>query len=174
MSNVFEIPVLETDRLVLRAFREETDFDAYAEFYESDVTRYYGGPLTREQSWRTIASMMGHWVLRGYGPWAIEEKATGDFCGIVGLYNPEGWPEREITWAIIESKQRRGFAKEAAERAKAYAVDQLGWTTIASCIAVDNVGSIKLAEKMGATLHDRLQHVHHGEMLIYRHVISTV
>ena len=166
---MFEIPVLETERLVLRAFNEETDFEAYAKFYESDVTRYYGGPLAREQSWRTIASMMGHWILRGYGPWAVEEKATGDFCGIVGLYNPEGWPEREITWAIIEPKQRRGFAKEAAERAKAYALTQLGWKTIASCIAVDNAGSIKLAEKMGATLHDRLQHVRHGDMLIYRH-----
>ena len=172
MSNMFEIPVLETDRLILRAFQEKTDFEPYASFYESEVTRYYGGPQTREQSWRTIASMMGHWVLRGYGPWAIEEKATGDFCGIVGLYNPEGWSEREITWAIFESKQRRGFAREAAERAKVYAMCQLGWKTIASCIAVENIGSIKLAAKMGAKLHDRLQHVRHGEMLIYRHAIT--
>lgn len=171
MTNAFEIPVLETNRLILRAFREETDFEAYAEFYQSDITRYYGGPLTREQSWRAIAAMMGHWILRGYGPWAVEEKETGDFCGIVGLYNPEGWPEREITWAIIEPKQRRGFAREAAERAKAYAIQDLGWTTIASCIARDNSGSIKLAEKMGATLHTRQQHVRHGEMLIYRHSI---
>ncbi|MHA7859257.1 MAG: GNAT family N-acetyltransferase [Henriciella sp.] len=171
MSGNIEIPVLETERLVMRAFREETDFEAYAAFYASDVTRYYGGPLTREQSWRTIASMMGHWILRGYGPWAVEEKATGDFCGIVGLYNPEAWPEREITWAIIEPKQRRGFATEAAERAKAYAIQVLNWRTVSSCIASGNQGSIRLAEKMGASLHGRLHHERHGEMLIYRHAM---
>ncbi|MEL6860106.1 MAG: GNAT family N-acetyltransferase [Pseudomonadota bacterium] len=164
-----EIPVLETDRLRLREFRPASDFEPYADFYASDGTRFYGGPLNREQAWRTIAAMMGHWVMRGYGPWAVEEKASGAFCGIVGLYNPEGWPEREITWAITEPKQRRGYALEAAICAKRYARDILGWDTAASCIAEGNLGSIALAEKMGATLYRRTAHSRHGQMLIYRH-----
>ena len=168
------IPTLETERLLLRAFRLETDFDAYAAFYESDITQYYGGPLNREQSWRTIASMMGHWLLRGYGPWAVEEKTSGAFCGLVGLYNPEGWPEREITWAIIEAKQRQGFAREAAQRAKRYARDELGWDSVASCIAAGNVASIELAKKMGAHLHRKAAHPRHGEMLIFRHDMTVV
>lgn len=172
MSYTLEIPTLETERLRLRSFRAETDFDAYAEFYESERTRFYGGPQNREQSWRTIAAMMGHWVLQGYGPWAVEEKQTGAFCGIVGLYNPEGWPEREITWAIIESKARRGYAFEAAVRSKRYARDVLNWQTVASCIALGNQGSISLAEKMGATLDRRIAHERHGEMLIYRHAMD--
>lgn len=171
MTGHFEIPTLSTERLRLRAFNLATDFDAYAEFYSSEATRYYGGPLTREQSWRTIASMMGHWILRGYGPWAVEEKTTGAFCGIVGLYNPEGWPEREITWAIVESKQRRGYAIEAAQRAKDYAREVLDWQMVASCIATENTGSIRLAEKMGATFHRRTPHPRHGEMLVYRHLM---
>ena len=44
--------------------------------------------------------MMGHWVIRGFGVWAVEEKATGDFCGIVGLWYPEGWPEREMQASV--------------------------------------------------------------------------
>ena len=169
MTYTLEIPILETERLWLREFRPATDFEAYADFYASERTRFYGGPLNRDQAWRTIASMMGHWVMRGYGPWALEEKSSGDFCGIVGLYNPEGWPEREITWAITEPKQRRGYAFEAAERAKAYARDELDWDTVASCIAAGNAGSIALAERMGARLHRRTSHERHGEMLVYRH-----
>ena len=172
MSELFEIPTLETERLKLRAFNVALDFEAYAEFYRSEKTRYYGGPLSRDQSWRTIASMMGHWIFRVFGPWAVEERETGEFCGIVGLYNPEGWPEREITWAIIESKQRRGYAMEAAQRAKNFARDSLKWESVASCIAAENTGSIKLAEKMGASLHRRTSTAKYGEMLVFRHAMD--
>ncbi|MCL4161176.1 UNVERIFIED_CONTAM: hypothetical protein GTU68_057524, partial [Idotea baltica] len=110
------IPIIETERLILREFRCDSDFEAYAHFYASDLTRHYGGPLDRSSAWRAAAAMMGHWVIRGYGAWALEEKSTTDFCGIVGLWYPEGWPEREITWAIVESKQGKGFAAEAAVR----------------------------------------------------------
>ena len=111
-----QIPVIETERLVLRAFRDDTDFEPYADFYASDLTKYYGGPLDRSAAWRAAAAMMGHWVIRGYGAWAVEEKSSGDFCGVVGLWFPEGWPEREITWAIVEHKQGLGIAAEAAIR----------------------------------------------------------
>ena len=113
----FEIPTLETKRLIFRAFREDTDFEPYAAFYATEQTKYYGGPLERSLAWRAAPAMMGHWVIRGFGPWAIEEKATGDFCGMVGLWDPEGWPAREITWSIVTGKQGQGFAYEAAVRA---------------------------------------------------------
>ena len=140
------IPVIETDRLRLRAFNHDTDFEAYAAFCASDIAQYYVGPLTRELAWRAASTMMGHWIIRGYGPWAVEEKSTGDFCGMVGLWNPEAWPAPEITWAIIESKQKRGIAAEAAIRARTYAYDTLQWSRFFSCIAENNAPSIALAE----------------------------
>ena len=142
---VLHIPVLETDRLIMRAFREETDFEAYAAFYASHQTKHYGGPLDRAGAWRAAAAMMGHWIIRGYGVWAVEEKSTGDFCGMVGLWYPEDWPEKEISWATMPSKQGQGIAAEAAIRAKRYAFETLGWTQAHSCIRAENVASIKLA-----------------------------
>ena len=76
-------PIIETERLLLREFRDSTDFEPYAEFYSSDLTKYYGGPFDRSAAWRAAAAMMGHRVIRGYGAWAVEEKSTGDICGIV-------------------------------------------------------------------------------------------
>ncbi len=163
------IPKIETPRLTLREFRDETDFEAYADFYSSENTRYYGGPLDRSAAWRAAAAMMGHWIIRGYGAWAVEEKATKDFCGIVGLWNPEGWPKPEITWAIVEPKQGSGFAMEAAIRSKQYAYETLGWDSVYSCISEQNMASISLAKKLGATLDYELEHETKGKILVYRH-----
>jgi len=164
-----KIPVIETGRLTLREFRESTDFEPYAAFYSSEITKYYGGPLDRAKAWRAAAAMMGHWVIRGYGAWAVEEKATGDFCGIVGLWNPEGWPAREITWAIVENKQGLGIAIEAAEISKRYAYETLGWEDVYSCISAENIASIRLAEKLGALLDFEVQDEMRGRMVVYRH-----
>lgn len=166
---MIKIPVLETRRLILREFRQNTDFEPYAAFYSSEITKYYGGPLNRATAWRAAASMMGHWVIRGYGAWAVEEKATGEFCGMVGLWNPEGWPAREITWAIVENKQGLGIAVEAAEVSKKYAYETLRWEDVYSCISADNIASIRLAEKLGAVLDREIHDETRGKMVIYRH-----
>ena len=164
-----KIPVIETERLILREFRERTDFESYAAFYSSDLTKYYGGPLNRALAWRAAAAMMGHWVIKGYGAWSVEEKSSGDFCGIVGLWNPEGWPEREITWAIVEHKQGMGIAVEAAIRSKKYAYETLGWDTVYSCISAENSASIHLAEKLGATVDREVKHETRGNIIVYLH-----
>lgn len=164
-----QIPIIETERLLMREFRDSTDFESYAEFYASDLTKHYGGPLDRSAAWRAVAAMMGHWVIKGYGAWAVEEKSSGDFCGIVGLWFPEGWPEREITWAIVEHKQGMGFAAEAALRSRTYAYQTLGWDSVFSCISTNNVASIGLAEKLGATLDREVSSETRGRIKIYRH-----
>ncbi|MEN0040049.1 MAG: GNAT family N-acetyltransferase [Pseudomonadota bacterium] len=168
------IPTLETERLIFRAFDEERDFDPYAAFYATEETKFYGGPLDRSLAWRAAAAMMGHWIIRGFGTWAVEEKATGDFCGMVGLWQPEGWPEREITWCIVSDKQGRGFAYEGAVLARQYAHETLGWDAVYSCILGGNAPSIGLAEKLGATLDRTEQHPTRGKFLVYRHNHSTM
>ena len=82
-----QIPQLTTDRLLLRGFRPD-DFERYAEMMaDPDVSRHLmdGRPLTRAEAWRQLAMFAGHWVLRGYGLWAVEERATGEFLGRVGV-----------------------------------------------------------------------------------------
>src|SRR5687767_1250386 len=85
---------LETDRLILRMLRA-SDFDAYAEMHaDPAVMRYIGDgqPLARPMAWRSLATMIGHWSLRGYGLWAVEERSSGKLVGRIGFWNPEGWP----------------------------------------------------------------------------------
>ncbi|SMH50799.1 GNAT family N-acetyltransferase [Maritimibacter sp. HL-12] len=164
----FHIPTLETERLFLRALRED-DVAEETAFFASERSALVGGPLTRDQVWRVVAAMIGHWALRGFGFWALEEKASGRYLGRVGLWAPDGWPEPELGWTLMAHAEGRGFAREAALTARAFAYDHLGWTTAISLIAAGNTRSETLASRLDATLERAWLHPVHGAMNIWRH-----
>lgn len=159
---------LETDRLILRMFREG-DFEAYAKICaDPDVMRYLGDgkPLTRSEAWRQMAMILGHWQLRDYGLWAVEERATGQLIGRIGLFNPEGWPGFEIGWVLGKPHWGRGYATEGACRALDYAFTNMGRDHVISLIYPDNAASIRVAERIGETFEGRTQLFGH-EVLVY-------
>lgn len=142
---------IDTPRLRLRQL-VHSDFDAYASLCaDPEVMRYVGDgrPLSRGDAWRQLAMLVGHWSLRGYGMWAVEERASGAFVGRVGLHFPEGWPDREVGWALARRFWGRGYAFEAARAALAVAFESLQWERAISLIAPENVRSIRLAERLG-------------------------
>jgi RimJ/RimL family protein N-acetyltransferase len=143
--------LLNTPRLLLRPL-SEVDFDDYAALCsDAEVMRYVGdhGSLSREDAWRQFAMLVGHWTIRGYGMWALEERFSGAFVGRVGLHYPDGWPDREVAWALVRTYWGRGFAFEAATAVLRVAFDTLGWQRIISLIAPANLRSIRLAERLG-------------------------
>lgn len=149
-------PTIETDRLLLRPLRED-DIDAFAEMgQDPEVMKFLsvdGSLLTRADAWRQMAMFLGHWELRGFGTWAVEERATGAFVGRVGLHFPEGWPDRELGWTIARRFWGRGYASEAARASIAHAFGPLGWSHLVSLIHQDNQRSARLAERLGYHLH---------------------
>lgn len=147
-------PELETERLHLRPFRHE-DLDAFAAIHaDPEVMRYLGDgkAITRHEAWRSMAFLAGHWVLRGYGIWAVEERASGLLVGRVGLFYPEGWPGQEVGWTLARPYWGRGYAYEAARAAMAHAFEHLEWPRAISLIHPENKRSIALAERLGERL----------------------
>jgi len=162
-------PRLETERLVMRVFAPG-DVETFAGFYASEASAFVGGPEDRVATWRRIASYAGCWMLRGFGKFVVEEKASGQTVGIVGPWYPEGWPEPEIGWTILPAYQGRGYASEAAARAIAFAYQQLGWSTAISAIFPGNERSFKLANRLGARHQGATEIKPYGELEIYRHL----
>jgi RimJ/RimL family protein N-acetyltransferase len=135
VSLPLDIPALETERLRLRGWRAE-DHGPFTEFCGNEATaRFVGGLCGPDDAWRRMAGQIGHWVLRGFGSWAIEEKSSGSWVGYSGLWFPHGWPEPELMWGLAAHAHGRGYATEAARRGREYAYRQLGWKTLISCIA---------------------------------------
>lgn len=164
-----EWPELESERLRLRQFREE-DLDRLAEAYaDPQVAHFIGGVQERPDAWRRMAMFMGHWELRGYGFWAVEEKSSGSFAGSVGLWKPEGWPEVEVGYWLCSDMHGRGYATEAVLMSRQHAYEALGMTTLVSNIHPDNKASIAVAERCGAVLEGKGVLPKYGEHLIYRH-----
>src|SRR5580700_10028211 len=99
---IFKIPILTTDRLRLRAFKA-SDLDAYAAMQANpEVMRYLvtGRTSPPVEVWRTMATSLGAWALRGYGVWACEKIDDGAFVGTVGIFQPLDWPEPEIAYSL--------------------------------------------------------------------------
>ncbi|MGD1880699.1 MAG: GNAT family N-acetyltransferase [Paracoccaceae bacterium] len=168
MNVTFSAPQLETERLIPRAPQLD-DFDVFADFYASPRAHFVGGPLSRELTWRNLALEAGHWVLKGFGRWALVEKATHQTVGIVGLWHPEGFPENELGWDLFECATGKGYATEAAKAARNHAYNILGWTTLISMIDPENTPSMRVAERLGAAYDKDFTHERFGMMQIWRH-----
>src|SRR5215216_2035841 len=140
--------ILETANLILRMFCED-DFESYASICaDTEVTRYLGEgkALSREEAWRQMAMIVGHWQLRGYGIWAVEDRKRGKLAGRIGFFNPEGWPGFELGWVLGRDYWGRGYATEGARRALDYMFNEMGRDHVISLIHPENRGSIRVAE----------------------------
>jgi RimJ/RimL family protein N-acetyltransferase len=158
---------LETERLVMRMWRE-ADFEEYAELCaDAEVMRYIGGKIfDRTEAWRHMASMIGHWYLRGYGIWAVAEKDSQRLVGRIGCINPAGWPGFEVGWTLKKEFWGKGYATEGARRALKYAFNELGKPHVISLINAENKASIRVAERLGETLEGTTT-VFGTEVLVY-------
>lgn len=143
------IPTLETARLRLRAWRAD-DAAAYrALCAHAEVMRFLGGALGEDDAWRQMAMLVGHWALRGFGSWVVEERESGRFVGRMGLHYPGGWPERELAYALGREWWGLGYAAESGHAALSYAFSELGWPRVVSYIDPANAQSVRLAERLG-------------------------
>ncbi|WP_102226314.1 GNAT family N-acetyltransferase [Acidimangrovimonas sediminis] len=166
-----DAPVLETERLILRA-PDMRDWPAFEAFMTSDRSRFVRPPeVDRRLAWRAFGHWVGHWILRGFGQFILEDRATGASLGAVGNWYPEGWPEREVGWMIFAPEaEGKGYAAEAARAVLGHTFGTLGWNTAVSYIDPENAGSIALAQRLGATLDPAARTPHPEEsLLVYRH-----
>lgn len=163
---------IETERLILRDIDPERDFESWARTMGDERTVHYteGRVLDRVRSWRHMAATMGHWQIRGYGFFSVEEKSSGEWVGRVGPFFPEGWPAPEIGWTISPDYWGKGYATEAAFAALDYVFNTLGWTRVIHVILQGNERSIAVAERIGSRLlgtQQGLPGVTDEEVLIY-------
>jgi RimJ/RimL family protein N-acetyltransferase len=107
---------IETARLILRMFQESDWDDLHEMFSDEECVRYtVKTVLEKWQTWRTLASYLGHWQIKGYGPYAVVEKSSGKMIGPVGLWYPGDWPEPEIKWSLTKNPQTQQIIRAQYE-----------------------------------------------------------
>jgi len=147
---------------------ESRDFEEYAAIHMDDeVTRFTArAHLSRMEAWRHLATIVGHWHLRGFGMWGVEEIANGRLVGRVGFHEPDGWPDFELGWTIGREFWGKGYATEAARAALKYAFEEMERDHVISLIDPENVRSIAVAEKLGESVEGDVEVGGH-RLLIY-------
>ena len=148
--------VIETERLLLRGWRDE-DVGPYARLCADPVVmRHFPSTLTRDESAAQAARISRHLEERGFGLWAVEHKAEGAFVGFIGLQRQEDWPvgehKVEVGWRLDRAYWNRGLATEGARASLDHGFDVLGLERIISLAVPENAVSRRVMEKCGLTL----------------------
>ncbi|MEU6328673.1 GNAT family N-acetyltransferase [Streptomyces sp. NPDC047049] len=150
------MPELRTERLLLRAWRPSDLAPWSAMNADPEVRRYFPDVLTREQSAASAARFQAALDERGWGWWAVEVRATGEFIGFTGL-DPvdEDMPFTgvEAGWRLTRSAWGHGYATEAARAALAFGFTTLGLPEILAVTTATNLRSQAVMRRLGMT-HD--------------------
>lgn len=168
------VPIVETERLRLRSFRE-SDLEAQAKVMgDPEVVRHLGGtPFAREDTWRRILTACGLWPMFGFGYWAVERREDGAYLGQAGFsdfkrdMNPsiEGTPE--MGWIFAPYAQGQGYASEAVAGGLRWADEALPGREITAIISHANAPSIRVAERTGFCVREEA--LYKGEpILLFR------
>lgn len=164
------LPVIETERLRL-VQPAASHIPAMTEFYGSDRAAALDWQLMPHEAWRHFAFVLGHHILRGFGPFVAEARDDGRAVGMFGPWRPESQPEAEIKWSVWNAADEgKGYAFEAARAMLDYAFRTLGWTTAVSYIRPMNTRSAALARRLGAREDGTWTTPRGTEITVFRHV----
>ncbi|WP_326573556.1 GNAT family N-acetyltransferase [Streptomyces sp. NBC_00487] len=145
---------LRTDRLLLRDWRESDLVPWAALNADPEVRKYFPGVLTSEQSAASTASFQADLDRRGWGWWAVEVRATGEFIGFAGL-DPvdEGMPFSgvEAGWRLARTAWGHGYATEAARAVVHFGFDHLRLPEILAVTTATNLRSRAVMRRLGMT-----------------------
>lgn len=151
-----QAPVLETERLRLRAHRTEDFPGLVAMWSDPEIARHtIGAPSSEQRTWIRLLAYAGHWSLKGFGYWAVEEKTTGRYIGELGFADfkrdikpsIEGFPE--IGWALATHAHGKGYATEALLAVVAWGDKNFKAPRTVCIISPKNHASLRVAEKLG-------------------------
>lgn len=145
---------LRTARLVLRPWRDSDLAPWAAMNADPEVREHLGAPLTRAQSDASVARFRADFDRRGYGWWAVEVRATGEFIGFAGLDDvDEGMPFTgvEIGWRLARPAWGHGYATEAALAVLAHGFGALGLAEILAVTTAANLRSQAVMRRIGMT-----------------------
>ncbi len=159
------MPVVQTERLRLRAPRLE-DFEAWASYFATDRSIHEGGPKTRRAAWEHWACDVALWPLKGYGPFGVEDRASGAHLGEVGIYHGEGYPAPELGWFVVPAAEGRGIALEAAGAVLDWVRVTFDWPHITNIIDPGNARSIALGLRLGGVIDPTLPGIDPGDVVI--------
>ncbi len=145
---------LETERLILRAWREEEDVQPFLAICRDPLVMEFLGPLQDESEVRSAIQRQSEGqTTNGFSYWAMELRETGELIGFCGLMlKTIDVPMKsgvDAGWRVASQHWRKGYAHEAARATIGWGFGNLDEDTIWAVTVQANGRSWKLMEKLG-------------------------
>lgn len=155
-------PMISTERLEIRPW-SESEAEAFFELSKDEgfnahpITIYRQPDLATARQWIRLAIEV-HGATK-MGKWGIWEKQTGTLVGMGGLTPWVFGGENliDVTYRFRQSSWGKGYGSEAAASMIRYGFEVLGLAEITATITPDNLGSKRIAEKLGMQLNQRIE-----------------
>ena len=145
---------ISTERLIMRGWREPDLVPWAAMNADPEVRRYLGPLLTFEQASAWVLNFQDELDRYGFGFWALEVRASGEFIGFTGLRTlDEEMPFTgvELGWRLARPAWGHGYATEAGLAALAYGFDTRGLPEIVAVTMARNLRSRAVMQRIGMT-----------------------
>jgi [ribosomal protein S5]-alanine N-acetyltransferase len=142
--------VLETERLVLRRWRDGDDVAAAPIYAKPRVMRYIpSGTWDLDRTKAFVARMRALEKTQGYGFYPVVLKESGAIVGHAGLGRLEATPEVELAYIFDEPHWGKGLATEAARAILAHGFGAIGLERIVAVAFPENERSIAVMKRCG-------------------------
>jgi RimJ/RimL family protein N-acetyltransferase len=154
--------VIETARIVLRAWRDE-DLEPFAALNADPVVmEHLPSVLARAESDELAGRIRTAMAAQGFGLWAVAIKGGAPFVGFVGLSVPKFdapfMPAVEIGWRLARGAWGHGYATEAARAALEAGFTRWGLDEIVSFTVPQNLRSRRVMDRIGMRLDGEFDH----------------
>ena len=144
---------IETERLILRSWREEDATTFAAINQDPRVIEFLRGPLSLGDCQNFITNANYHFTKYGFGLWVATLKETGEMIGFVGLNVPDFvshfTPCVEIGWRLAAKYWGKGYAFEAAKSVLEVGFKNFGLKEIVAFTVPKNLRSFSVMEIFG-------------------------
>jgi len=146
---------LETERLILRPWRDSDLVPWAAMGRDPEVMRFFPELVSRETSDAIAGRVRGHFEREGWGLWAVEIKGGAPFAGFCGMqrvpFEAAFTPAVEVGWRLAREAWGHGYATEGARASLAFAFDTLKLPEVVAMVVPDNTRSIAVMHRLGMT-----------------------
>lgn len=150
-----DMPVIETERLVLRGWRAADHAPFAAMNADPRVMAFFPACLSRGESDAMLVRIHDHFAEHGFSFWAVGMKGGADFIGIAGLLSPRFeahfTPCVEIGWRFAHAWWGQGYATEAARGLLRLAFTDFALDEVVALTVPNNRRSRRVMEKLGMT-----------------------
>lgn len=162
--------IITTSRLLLRPVTHSDFVATHQLLSDPEVMRFsLNGPYSEQKTTDFISHCVEQTEKELPSLLAVIDRTTGLLIGYCGFYMQKinGIEEVELGYRLLKQHWGKGLASEAASAMKNHAFDNMGLTRLISIIEDENVGSIRVAEKVGLTLEKKMLYAGKIHVCIY-------